>query len=314
MGAVALISGMRREVRQHDGLARMAEEQHGVVSHRQLVGLGYSTGAIGRALASGRLHRVHRGVYAVGHPGVSQHGSCLAAVLACGQGTLLSHESAAWLWGLLPRFPTQAEVTVPERGHTRKNVHIHHSTILEAEDREIREMVPVTAVPRTLLDLAARSRDRDLGRALERSDRLALLDLAAIDSLLARSGGHSGKSRLKEALSLYRDPSFFRSGLERRFLALVQKAGLPRPAMNTFAAGHEIDAFWEAERFAVELDGYGTHGTRAAFERDPVRIEDLKLAGIDAIRITARRVEREPDRVVVRLRTLLERRRRQLQL
>ena len=100
-----------------------------------------------------------------------------------------------------------------------------------------------------------------------------------------------------------------RSRLERAFIALVRRAGLPRPAINTFVAGHEIDAYWERERFAVELDGYETHGTRAAFERDPVRIESLKLAGIDAIRITALRVEREPDQVAAHLRTFLERRR-----
>ncbi len=105
-----------------------------------------------------------------------------------------------------------------------------------------------------------------------------------------------------------------RAHTERAFLAVVKRAGLPRPAINLFIAGHEVDAYWESERFAVELDGYETHRTRAAFERDPLRIEDLKLAGIDAIRITARRLEREPDQVAKRLKTLLERRQRALRL
>jgi hypothetical protein len=221
---------------------------------------------------------------------------------------MLSHESAAWLWGLLASCPNRAEVTIPARGHIRATVSIHHSTILDAVDGTVKDGVPLTAVPRTLLDLAARPRPKLAERALERSDRLGLLDTAAVDSLLARSGRHRGRSRLRAALAIYRDPAFTRSRPERVFLDLVLRAGLPRPAMNTFVAGHEIDAYWETERFAVELDGYATHRTRMAFENDPIRVENLKLAGIDVVRITARRLEREPDQVVQRVAALLKRR------
>lgn len=304
---------MRWEVRHHGALAGLAAIQYGVVSQAQLMELGYSEGAVARAVAAGRLHRMHRGVYAVGHPALSRHGRCLAATLACGEGALISHRSAAWLWGLLPDFPAHPEVTVPARGHNKPAVQIHHSTILEEEDQSIFEGVPVTAVARTLLDIAANWTPRRLERTVEKAERLALLDLGAIDSLLARSGRHAGRKRLRVALAIYRDPAMTRSRTERLFVALVRRAGLPRPAVNTFVAGYEIDAYWERERFAVELDGYETHGTRAAFERDPVRIEDLKLAGIDAIRVTARRIEREPDQVAARLRALLNQRRRMLQ-
>jgi very-short-patch-repair endonuclease len=163
-----------------------------------------------------------------------------------------------------------------------------------------------------LLDLAAGRRRRDFESAIERSERLGLLDLGQIDSLLGRCGGHAGKNRLRGALALYRDPGFVRSWPERKFLALVRDAGLPRPATNIFVEGHEIDAYWEHERFAVEVDGYETHRTRRAFEDDRLRQEDLKLKGIDSIRITARRIEREPALVATRLRALLERRRREL--
>jgi very-short-patch-repair endonuclease len=301
---------METQVRRHGALAGLAARQHGVISHRQLAELGYSKGAVLNAETSGRLHRIHRGVYAVGHPGLSKRGRCLAAVLACGEGGLLSHESAAWLWGLLPECPEPPHVTVPARGHNRATVRIHHSTILDEHDRDACEGIPVTAVPRTLLDLAAGLPRRRLESTIERAERRALLEVDAIDFLIARSGRHPGRKRLRSALAIYRDPATTRSYAERAFVALVRRAGLPRPAINYFVAGHEIDAYWETERFAVEIDGYDTHGTRAAFERDPMRIEKLKLAGIDAIRITARRIEREPEGVATTLRTLLERHRR----
>lgn len=224
----------------------------------------------------------------------------------------MSHRSAAWLWGVLPQFPDVHDVTVPTRGHNRADIQIHHSTILEEADRAIVEAVPVTALPRTLLDLAAKRASRPLTNAVERAERLDLLDIAELDRLIARSGRHRGRERLRRALNIYRDPVFSRARSERLFLALVKAAGLPRPAINTFVAGHEVDAYWGKERFAVEIDGWGSHRTRAAFEADPVRQEELKLAGIDSIRITARRIEREPELVARRLGALLDRRRADL--
>ncbi len=244
-----------------------------MVAHRQLLDLGYSISAIERAIAAERLHRVHRGSYSVGHPGLSRHGRCLAAVLACGRGALLSHESAAWLWGLRPRCPARPEVTIPARGHTRSGIWIHHSTILEEVDATVQEDVPTTSVPRALLDLAARHQRRTVEGMLERAERLDVLDIEGIDTLLARCGSHPGAAGLREAADLYREAVFTRARTERLFLALVRKARLPRPATNTYVAGHEIDAYWARERFAVELDGFETHGTRAAFERDPLRQE-----------------------------------------
>ena len=174
------------------------------------------------------------------------------------------------------------------------------------------DAVPTTAVPRTLLDQAIGLTRKRLESLLEKAERLGLLELDAVDSVIARSGRHPGRKKLRIALGIYRDPAMTRARTERLFIALVRHAGLPRPAINSFVAGYELDAYWERERFAVEIDGYETHGTRAAFERDPVRIENLKLQGIDVIRVTARRIEREPDEVGARLRTLLLQRRRTL--
>jgi len=307
--ANALVPGMREELRSHQRLARLAERQHGIVSRRQLLRLGYSKSAIGRAARSGRLHRVHHGVYAVGRMELSDHGLCIAAVAACGPDALLSHGSAAWLWGLLPTCPRTPEVTVPRRGHSRQGIRLHHAPALTDDDRTKEDQIPVTAVPRVLLDLAASGIRGRLERAIRRAEQLGLLDLRAVEALLARTHGHAGAGRLREALGAYREPAFTRSGLERRFLRLVREAGLPRPATNLFVESYELDAYWEHERFAVELDTYEFHGGRVAFEADRKRQEDLMLAGIEVVRITGRRIDREPEEVMERLGRLAGRRR-----
>jgi very-short-patch-repair endonuclease len=302
---------MREQMRTHR-VAELANRQYGVASQSQLVELGYSQSALARDVASGRLHRIHRTVYAIGHTCLSPHAECLAGVLARGEHALLSHRSAAWLWGLERRFARPVEVSVPWRGRGRKPLHVHHCPALRHEDSAIAEGVPVTAVPRTLLDLAACVSRRRLEEAIERAERLGLLDLAQIDSLLGAVRGHAGRGRLRRALEIHRDPAFTRSGGERRLLALICEAGLPRPAVNTFVQGFELDLYWARERFAVELDGWKTHRSRSAFESDRRRQEELKLGGIEIVRITGRRLQLQPDEVVERLKVLLQRRRVEL--
>jgi hypothetical protein len=237
----------------------------------------------------------------------------MAAVLACGRNAVLSHESAGWLWGFFPRCPVEVATTVPQHGRQRPGIRTHHATSLTPEEWGWLERVRVTSLPRTLLDLAATSPAKRLEHAIERAERLGRLDLIAIDALILRRHGGRGTKRLLAALDLYRDPAFDRARSELLFLDLIKKAGLPRPALNLFIAGHEIDAYWEAERFAVEVDGWDTHRTRKAFESDPLRQEDLKLAGVDSIRFTARRIEREPRLVGQRLERLLAQRRNELE-
>jgi hypothetical protein len=303
---------MREEMRSHHGLARLADRQYGVVSNRQLMSLGFSSSAISRASRSGRLHRIHHAVYAVGHRSLPPHGRCLAAVLACGDRALLSHTAAAWLWGLQTRCPTVVTVTSPSDNRSRTGIRVHQSQALAPDDRTTTERIPVTALPRTLFDLAATSPHRDLTRAVDRAKRRGVLDLGAIDALLLRLFGAPGTKSLREAIDLYRKPVFDRARSELLFIDLIEKAGLPVPALNTWVDRWEIDAYWERERFAVEVDGWETHGTRRAFEEDRLRTEEMKLAGIESVRITARRIEREPDQVGARLGRLLELRRSQL--
>lgn len=189
---------------------------------------------------------------------------------------------------------------------------VHYARLAD-EDRVIRDDVPVTALPRTLLDLAATLSAARLSRVIERSEEGGLFDLEAIDDLLNRAGNHPGRGRLRRALAIYRDePAFIRSRLEQRFRDLVKSAGLPTPSMNFWEGEFELDAYWQPERFVVELDVYETHGSRASFESDRERHEDLKLAGIEMIRVTGPRLEREPDKVIERIAALLEQRRAQL--
>jgi very-short-patch-repair endonuclease len=179
---------------------------------------------------------------------------------------------------------------------------------LEDPDRAVVDRIPVTAVPRTLLDMAGAIRFDWLERMVERSEELGLFDLRAVEGLLARTIGHHGHARLRRAVALYKPTSFTRSGLEKRWLELVLAAGFPQPRTNYVEEGFELDCYWPEYRFAVELDVFETHGTRAAFERDRKRQEDLLLAGIASTRVTGPRLEQEPDEVVRRVARLLAQR------
>jgi hypothetical protein len=307
--AVERVNGQRV----HGPLADLARRQHGVVSLAQLTSeLGYSRSAVVRAAAAGRLHRLYRGVYAVGHTSLSLHGQCLAAVFACGPEALLSHHSAAWLWGLASWSPIPISVTVPGSRRARSSIRLRRARGLVAVDRDEIDGIPVTAAPRTALDLAATLRSRQLLRLLERAEELRLFDLRHFEDLLARTHGHPGAGGLRRALDSYRPPPFTRSGMERRFLELAAAGGLPQPITGFVEIGYELDVYWPEQRFAVELDVYETHGSRQAFERDRRRQEDLKLAEIEMVRITGLRLDREPRQVIQRIARLLEQRRTQL--
>jgi putative AbiEi antitoxin of type IV toxin-antitoxin system len=289
----------------------LATRQHGVVSTRQLKALGYTRSSASKAHRVGRLRRVHRGVYAVGHEVLGWHGWCMAAVLAA-RPSVASHYSAAYLWGLLRYRPETIHLTVPTERRQRDGFRMHFGVLMSADMTAV-EGIPVTSLARAQLDLAAILPEPRLERTLERSEELRIFDLRSLDETLDRHSRHPGAGRLRRALAIYRpEPAFTRSGLERRFLSLVREAGLPLPSMNFNVDGLELDAYWSAERFAVELDVYETHGTHAAFERDRIREEDLKLAGVDLIRITGPRLKREPEQVIERVERHLARRRREL--
>jgi hypothetical protein len=278
-----------------------------VVSTRQLEELGYGRNSVAKAAGVGRLHRVHRGVYAVGHGELGWEGRCMAALLAS-YPSVASHFSAGWLWGLLRSRPERAHVTC-RSPRPRKRTFVVHRAELERVDLARRDGIPVTSLSRTILDLAADSDPRTVRRYIQRADDAKRFDLRAMAELLDRSRGHKGRAKVLAALEIYEEtPAFTRSGLERRFLEVVTAAGLPAPSMNFFVAGHEIDAYWPDHHFGVELDVYATHGSALSFEEDRERDDELLLAGIETTRVTGPRLDREPGAIVESLRRHLARR------
>jgi very-short-patch-repair endonuclease len=286
-------------------IAALAGRQHGVVAYRQLQALGFGRGAIGRRVSAGRLHRVHFGVYAVGHRVVSLHGRWMAAVLACGDLAVLSHRDAAALHGIRRDARPSVDVSAPRSRRPREGITLHRPVVLERRDRTRVDGIPVTTLDRTLLDLATVVGRRQLERAYEEADRLQLLDVRAVERQLARAWRRPGSHALRMVVQQALGWAETRSELERRFLRLCRSASLPRPAVNSVLAGFEVDMAWPPQRLVVELDGFGYHRTRAAFERDRLRDARLQVAGFRVLRITQRRLETEPERVVAELRALL---------
>ena len=219
---------------------------------------------------------------------------------------MLSHRAAGAHWHVLPTRSPRIDVTVP--GTSRPGpagIVLHRTRRPHAEDRAERDGIPVTSVARTLLDLAGVVRRWELERAVETAERLEIFDLREVDRLIDRSRGRRGVRALREVLLDYRAQPFTRSDLERRFFDLCREAGLPRPVTNMWVVGGEADVMWPDHRLVVELDSHAYHRTRAAFERDRRRDMALQLAGYRVLRITHRRLEREPDALVRAVASLL---------
>lgn len=285
-------------------LAALARRQHGILSREQLIAGGLSLRTIARWLEGGRLQRLHRGVYLASQGGLGPRGEWMAAVLACGDGALLSHRSAAALWALIKRSRRHPiEVTAPA-GRGRPGIAVHEGGIYK-DDRAAVVRIPATSVARTLFDLAEVIDERQLGRAFEEADRLGRLDLKAVEDVCAR--GH-GRRALRPVRTLVEDahaPVVAKSALEERFALFCRERDIVPGETNVEILGHEVDAFWPCERVIVELDGYAFHRHRVAFEEDRSKDAKRQVAGYRAIRITDRRLEREPDTVEAEIRALL---------
>lgn len=260
-------------------------------------------------VAAGRLHRIHVGVYAVGHEKLSLRGRWMAAVLAFGPDSVLSHWDAAALWELAEPHGTRFHVTIDTRaGIARRRGLTPHRSRLDPEDRDRVDGIPVTSIPRTLLDLAEVSDAKGLRRAYEEAARLEALDMRALERVLARAHGRRGFVPLRDLLAYDPAPvTHTRSELERLFLDLVRDAGFPTPAVNVLVEGFLVDAFWSAARLVVELDGYKYHRGRAAFERDHAKHARLRLAGYEVLALTHLQLTGEQEWVIGAVRSLLDR-------
>ena len=225
-------------------------------------------------------------------------------------GSVASHRTAAWIHGLLRTRRGTIHLTAPTRQRLKRDFVVHFAT-LEPDDRTVVDGIPVTSPARTVLDLAPDGSRSDLARLLQRAEDNELLDRRHFDALLARAGSHPGRAKLATALRTYKpEMATLRSNLERRFRRLVLAAGLPRPQANVVVEGYELDCYWEAEGFAVELDVFATHGSPRSFEEDRERADNLLLADIELIRVTDVRLDREPQETIARVAAHLERRHR----
>lgn len=283
----------------------LATRQHGVLSRAQLLDAGISAKAIEHRLERGRLHSLHSGVYLLGHRRTNRRGYWLGAVLACGEGAVLSHASAAALWGLVGARGGPIHVTSPRGRSGRKGIALHKGR-LDVEDRAERDGIPVTSVARTILDLADDYDDDRLRGVFEEADRLRILQLAALKRACERGAGRRGLGRarklVEEAVAAENDPASF---LENLFFTFCRKHRLPLPATNVDVLGFEADALWVRSRLIVELDGWRSHRHRAAFERDRVRDAAHTVAGYHVIRVTYRRLKAEPEVVAAQVRRFL---------
>jgi very-short-patch-repair endonuclease len=286
---------MRKEVanRGRDAaIARLAGNQHGVVSAAQLRAAGLLPSRVADRVAAGRLHRIHRGVYAVGHSNLGNEGRWMAGVLACGEGAVLSHRSAGALWGILRlggRHEEQShcpvDVTIPRDGgrKRRRGIRVHRSLTLCPADLTRRAGIAVTRPARTLQDLRRILPRPEFARALREAEYLRL--------------------PIRNAFK----PDRTRTELEGMFLSLTRRHRLPQPEVNARVDRFLVDFLWREQRMVVEVDGWESHRTRSAFEEDRARDARLKLLGYEVVRYTWRQVESDAAAVAQTVLALLRR-------
>jgi hypothetical protein len=269
----------------------------------QLAALGLGPSGVRSRVAAGRLHRLHRGVYAVHSAPLSDDARVMAAVLASGPGSAASHRSAGALLGLRRSDRPVVDVIAPgRRGRTRAGIRVHRAAALRPGDITRVRHIPCTTVARTLLDLAGCVDARQLDRAIERAETLRVFDLSEIEDVLSGVNRHPGGAPLRSALAIYApQPAVSRSELERLVISICRRVGMPRPATNVFipleGGGCEVDFAWPDERLIVEADGWRYHRTRKAFEDDRRRDQLLALAGWHVLRFTWRQIVEEPAEV-----------------
>jgi predicted transcriptional regulator of viral defense system len=299
--------------RGRDGeLAQICHAQHGLITLEQLEARGLTVQGVHERVNSGRLHRIHQRVYSLTPGVITQRGRFMAAVLACGPHAVLSHHSAAYLWGLVDHREAPIDVTAPNRrGRSPDGVAAHRDGSLQPIDKVTLYGVPCTSLARTLLDYAGVAPEWEVRKAVAQAEVLGILDRQSMRSVLRRGRRRRGVARLRLIFdTIHPQTKKTRGELERLFLAMCIKAGLPQPQVNVWldvpgGKSLQADFLWRESRLIVEADSREFHDTDSAFEYDRKREQRFNLAAWRVSRCTWSQVEREPQRLAATIRALL---------
>jgi predicted transcriptional regulator of viral defense system len=296
-------------------VGQLAVAQNGAVTLEQLEGLGLSRSAIHQREEAGRLHRIHQRVYSLTPEVMTEQGRFMAAVLACGPDAVLSHRSAAYLWGLVDTWEKPLDVTAPNRrGRSPEGVAAHRDGSVQPIDKATLYGIPCTSVARTLLDFTAVAPEWEVRRAVAEAEVLRILDQPRLRALLKRSRRRRGVARLRLILdSIHPQTKRTRSELERLFLAMCARTALPEPEVNVWLSApdgrrYQADFLWRDRRLIVEADSRRFHDTDSAFVANRKRQQQLELAGWRVSPCTREEVEQEPRRLVLTIQGLLAQR------
>jgi very-short-patch-repair endonuclease len=270
--------------------------------------MGIDRGWIGRQARLGWLHRLDRGVYAVGYPALTEHGKSMAAVLACGPGAHLAHWRAAKHWDLLQRVPPIIDVVLTGNRTGPKNVRTHRVKGLHPNDRTIRHGIPVTTVPRTLLDLAAVANKQQLRRAVNQAARQGWLNKPVLNELIERHRGRRGVTAFRAVIAAVNPQTRrTRSDLEDLFLRVCRKHRLPTPISNAEIEGFEVDFHFPGTTLVIELDSYEYHRTPYELDQDHRRDAHLTDQRYEVLRVSEMWLDSDPQDLAETIRRALRR-------
>jgi very-short-patch-repair endonuclease len=282
-------------------VARIAAAQRGIATREQLLAAGLGRGSIVHRLRTGRLRAHYRGVYLVDRVSMEPLGEEMAAVLHFGGHAILSHRSAAVMWGLLEAAVPVTLTVVGKEARARHGLRLHRVPHLDRRDLRLREGLPVTSPTRTLIDLAAKEPDAELEEAVAVAFQRGLSSPDEIRATIERAPRRKGVSRLQRLLEGGSASGYTRSKAERRMRSLLRAAELPQPRANVPMHGYVADFLWPGQRLIVEVDSFRFHSSRSAFEHDRKRDQRFAAAGYVVIRVTWRQLEQEPFAVIARI-------------
>lgn len=280
-------------------IARVGARQDNVISREQLVAAGLGRGAIAHRVRVGWMRRLHQGVYLLGAAPPTRMARARAAALACGEGAVVSHRSAAEMLRLLPDTDAEIEVTVVGRNpHPQAGIRIHRVSGIARHHVTKMRGIPMTTVARTICDLAGTESPDTTQDAFQEALFRRIVTTTALNDVVKREPWRKGAPVIR---SLLDDPRMTRSQRERMLLRLLEKAQLPRPLTNVRLHGYLVDAYWPEQRLVLEFDGWGAHGHRLAFEDDRKRDQVMLANRLRSLRVTDRQLQGEPVALVARI-------------